>query len=288
MSAAPFDPESIVARSLMPRRRVPPQYLLLAGVVLGTGAFLLATGAGAFGLPGRLAGIVLLGAGAFAAIGHVRSSAGRYRTEQVWAESLYDMIRLRKWDAARRLNARLLARDFINPQARVQVLTLWSMLLGRDGLHEQAAAVQGALLERIQGPATATLRTGRAMAQLRCDRLVDADATLRDLRRDLSSFEHIPDEAQAGLMLAEMFRDVQTNHLDEVLEVYEDHLPLLRSGLGVRVADVHLLAAVALHRRGDERWSDAWRKATLLSEKAELLRRYPEAAELPGAGGVGP
>lgn len=252
----------------------------MIGAASGIAALLLATGAGGFMLPARLAGVMLLGSAAIAAFWSVRGSAGQFRQEQVWAETLYDMIRLRNWDSARRLTAKLLAKDFVNPQAKVQVLTLWSVLLGRDGMHDQAAAVQGALLERIQGPATATLLAGQAMALLRCDRLVDADVVLRNLRADLSGYEEIPDEAQATLMLAEMFRDVQTNHLDEVLGVYGDHLDLFRNGLGVRVADVHALAAVALHRTDDPGWVDAWRKATLLIDAAELQRRYPEVEPL--------
>lgn len=266
----------------MLRRHFPPQYLLLLGGVCAVAALLLVSGAGGFMLPARLAMVVLLGSFTAALFGTVRHAAGRFRREQLLAESLYDMVRLRNWDGARRLSAGLIGREFFNRQAKVQVITLWSLVLGRDGQHEKAAAVQEALLERIQGPATLSLLTSRAMALLRCDRLVDADTALRDLRRTLSVQSEIPADAQAGLMLAEMFRDVQTNHLDEVVEVYEEHLDLLREGLGVRVADVHALAAVALHRLADERWSQAWHNATLLSARVELRCRYPEVDELDG------
>lgn len=270
----------MVDDALAPPGGIPARYLLLIALIAITGVLLLVAGAGGFALPGRLAAIILLGALATALVTHLRRMARTLRDEQRRAEALQDAIRLRRWPTAYRMVSDLVAVKGRNPRAQVQILTLLTLLLGREGRFDEAAALQGALLQRITGPAAATLRVGRIMALLRCDRLVDADAVLRDLQRSVASGE-APAEATGGLRLTEMLRDLVTNHLEEVLAAYHHHLNELREGLGVRVADAHAVAAVAFHRLGEmENAAEAWRKATLLTGPAELVRRYPEAEVL--------
>ncbi|MEM1011872.1 MAG: hypothetical protein AAGI46_06585 [Planctomycetota bacterium] len=85
----------------------------------------------------------------------------------------------------------------------------------------------------------------------------------------------------AALIVAEMYRDVQTNHHEEAIEAFEQHRPSLQRQLGVRFSDALALASASAERAG--RSDDAavwWSDATCLTPAAELLRRYPELADV--------
>ena len=88
----------------------------------------------------------------------------------------------------------------------------------------------------------------------------------------------------AALTMVEMYRDIQTRHSDEALAMLEEKRPALREALGVRLGDALGLAALASHRQPDvDRARRYWSEATCLTPEVELLRRYPELAEVAGA-----
>jgi hypothetical protein len=126
---------------------------------------------------------------------------------------------------------------------------------------------------------------------LREDHLLDADRAINELRRSLRSSakiseeddgERAPDEIEsAGLALVEIYRDVKTGHPAEAIETFNKRLPALREQLGHRAGDAWVLVARAydmLNRPDDAQ--RAYENATLLADRTELERRYPEVAPL--------
>lgn len=83
------------------------------------------------------------------------------------------------------------------------------------------------------------------------------------------------------LILVEIYRDIQTRHNAEAIDVFEANREALVSALGIRVGDAHALAAAAylrLERPAEAR--QAWADATCLIGHPELLGRYPELQEV--------
>ena len=252
--------------------------LLIAVVFLGLAAALLATGSGGFTLPTRVALIVLCGAAAGGGAAYLWGVRRRLAREATRAAAVRDACRLRQWPAALAAAADLLSGPVASPAARLESLVLLSVVLTRYHKFDDADALAEALLERIDGPATPMLRGLQAYGRLRTGRLLDADTALRGLRRDLNALgSAAPDEARALLALTEMYRDVQTNHHDEALDLFDKERGRVRDAAGDRVADFHALAAVARHARGEAGVAGRlWREATLLVPEAELRRRFPE------------
>ena len=88
----------------------------------------------------------------------------------------------------------------------------------------------------------------------------------------------------AALLLVELYRDVQTYHDAEALELYDAKWRAIRDQVGVRLADAAAFAATAAHRLGEgDRAASLWLDATALQPAAELLRRYPEVREVADA-----
>ncbi len=83
----------------------------------------------------------------------------------------------------------------------------------------------------------------------------------------------------APLLLAEMYRDIQTNHNAEAVETFVAHREVLRRQLGLRLGDALALASLAADRLGQtddaEQW---WGDATCLTPANDVVRRYPELA----------
>ncbi len=85
----------------------------------------------------------------------------------------------------------------------------------------------------------------------------------------------------AALLLVELYRDIQTRHDDEALELYDAKWRTIRDQVGVRLADAAAFAATAAGRLGDAvRAAELWKDATCLQPVAELVRRYPEVREV--------
>ncbi len=218
----------------------------------------------------------------------------RARGEQQQLEAVEELMQLRRWPQAAAVLDFMLSRPTRSPAARVQGLIHLSRVLARYDRYDDAIAVQNHLLDHVAldaGTAHA-LRLGRAMAMLREDHLFDADRAIADLRRTVrgaaasAEADESPDQAtretdSAGLALIEIYRDVKTGHPAEAVELFERKLPVLRQQLGHRVGDAWALAARAydlLGRPDDAR--RAYENATLLTDPAELGRRYPETAPL--------
>lgn len=197
------------------------------------------------------------------------------RAEQQRVEAVEELVQLRRWDQAAAMLNGLLSIPTRTPGARLQALIYLASVLARYHRFADAIAVQNHLLEHAEfdlGTAHG-LKLMRAMAFLHEDQLVDADRAMTDLRRES------PDSA--GLALVEIYRDVKTGHPAEAVEVFNARLPVLRSQLGHRVADAYALIARAHDLLGQEtEAAAAFERATLLTDPAELYRRYPEVAAI--------
>lgn len=211
------------------------------------------------------------------------------RTEHMQLQSIEELIQLRRWAQAAALLEQMLSRPTRTPGGRVQALIYLAPVLARYNRFDDAITVHNHLLETLNlddGTAHA-VRLGRAMAMLRVDHLLDADRAINEMRRDLrdagASSEHDAFDGieSAGLTLVEMYRDVKTGHPAEAIEVFEKKLPLLRRQLSHRCADAWALAARAYDQLGRETEAQrAYANATLLSDRSELERRYPEVVSL--------
>lgn len=214
----------------------------------------------------------------------------RARGEHQQLEAIEELIQLRRWPQAAGALGPMLSQPTRTAAGRVQALIYLSSVLARYNRFDDAIAVQNHLLDNVHmdaGTAHA-LRLGRAMAMLREDHLLDADRAINELRRSLRSTttteqgERVSDDVEsAGLALVEIYRDVKTGHPSEAVEIFARKLPILREQLGHRAGDAWALAARAYDMlgRGDDARS-AYENATLLTDRAELERRYPEVAPL--------
>ena len=212
----------------------------------------------------------------------------------------------------------------LGPSRRAALVALVRTLGRYGLYDEAVEAADAAAEGPIDPATRFALGCGRAMLLLQAGRLSDAndaigrlksdvrqiDAALRRARRQAeenadappTEEEEVPAEAliddpddavppepaegfdPAALTVVELYRDVQTYHADEALELFESRRGGLRDQLGVRFGDALALAAVAAHRL--ERPDDArqwWAEATNLASPDELLRRYPEVAEVADA-----
>jgi tetratricopeptide (TPR) repeat protein len=214
----------------------------------------------------------------------------RARGEHQQLEAVEELIQLRRWPQAAGVLGYMLSQPTRTAAGRVQALIYLSSVLARYNRFDDAITVQSHLLDNVQldaGTAHA-LRLGRAMAMLREDHLLDADRAINEMRRSLRSSttndqgERVSDDIEsAGLALVEIYRDVKTGHPAEAIEIFSRKLPVLREQLGHRAGDAWALAARAydmLGRADDAR--AAYENATLLTDRAELDRRYPEVAPL--------
>ena len=217
----------------------------------------------------------------------------RARAEHQQLEAVEELIQLRRWPQAAAVLNVMLAQPTRTAAGRVQALIYLSSVLARYNRFDDAVAVQNHLLDNVMMDAATAhaLRLGRAMAMLREDHLVDADRAINELRRSLRSTaraddrdeaDGAPDEVEsAGLALVEMYRDVKTGHPAEAIEMFDKRLPALRDQLGHRAGDAWALVARAydmLNRTDDAQ--RAYENATLLTDRTELDRRYPEVAPL--------
>ena len=208
--------------------------------------------------------------------------ARRHQAEQQALEAAGELVQLRRWPEAAALLQQILSRPAPGVAYRVQALIFLAAVLSRYHRFDDAVAVHNHLLEHEPALDDATahgVRLGRAMAMLREDHLFDADRAISELRRTAPGDVRGADSAAQTLV--EIYRDVKTGHAAEAAALFEDRLPLLRDGLGHRVADAYALAARAYDLTGrDAEAALAYERATLLAPLVELQRRYPEVQPL--------
>ncbi len=211
------------------------------------------------------------------------------RTEHMQLQATEELIQLRRWAQAAAVLEQMLLRPTRTPGGRVQALIYLATVLSRYNRFDDAIAVHNHLLETVSldDGTTHALRLGRAMSMLRVDHLLDADRAINEMRRDLRDAGESADNTasdgieSAGLALVEIYRDVKTGHPAEAIEMFEKKLPILRRQLSHRSADAWALVAKAYDLLGRD--SDAQRaygNATVLSDRLELERRYPEVISL--------
>lgn len=200
-------------------------------------------------------------------------AARTVQREQTQLEAIEELVQLRRWPEAAATLEELLSRPTRTPQARFQGLVYLAAVLARYHRFADAIFVYDYLLSLpgVEGEAAYGLKLGRTMSLLREDRLFDADRAIIELRR-LGGRQD-----SAGLALIEIYRDVKTGHPAEAVELFDKSLPMMRKQLGMRIADIHALAARAYDLLSREAEARAhWELATLLTPPAELVRRYPE------------
>ncbi len=122
---------------------------------------------------------------------------------------------------------------------------------------------------------------GETAAQVDVEQELPEEAYLSDdsvaspMQADLETFD------PAALMLVELYRDVQTRHDEEILQLVEEKQVTLREQLGMRLGDALAFGALAAHRLDQpERAGRFWADATCLVPPVELIRRYPEVADV--------
>ena len=219
------------------------------------------------------------------------------RGERRLVDEIEELLLLRHVPQAADALAKLLGRPMRLPQNRLVALAHLARLLERRGRFDDAAEVAQIVIDSplIDPASRFAVGCGRAMSLLRADRLFDANNAVDALRREVGRLEQAvrrmgdeqddpPTFDSAALTLIELYRDVQTRHNEEILEALDAKRTGLRDALGVRVADALALAATAAQRLGDAaRAAALWAEATCLVPAAELLRRYPEVAEVAAA-----
>ena len=209
-----------------------------------------------------------------------------------------ELATLRRFPEATSLLIGVLNQPMRVPQTRLLALAHLSRVLGRYGRFDEAAEVaESVLADPSADPATRfAVGCGRAMALLRAERLADANDAVSGLRRDVTRLDDAlrkaaeedesvdaderPKFDSAALTLVEMYRDVHTRHDAEALEIFDAKRAGLRDALGPRLADALALAATAALRLRYERAAGLWSDATCLAPATELVRRYPEVAEV--------
>jgi len=276
----PFlDVPALLERSV-PRAQT--RWVLYAGggfvLMLALSAYTGAQAAGGSGAAEAVSAIGMIGL--VVAMGvMIWRTARAVQREQQEMQAAEELIQLRRWDQAAMMLQSMLSRPARSLQARVQSLIYLAAVLARYHRHSDVVAVYDHLLgmEIQNEPAVRALRLGRAMSLLQEERLFDVDRAISDLRRGGGAAE------SGGLALVEIYRDVKTGHPQEAIDLFQEKLPILRRQLGCRVGDAYALAARAYDLMGREQEAaSAYETATVLSEEAELHRRYPEVAALAG------
>jgi hypothetical protein len=192
------------------------------------------------------------------------------------------------------------------PEQQARVIALLSSQLAQLKAHESAIAGYDFLADRLpeQHPASYPIRLHRAIAQLACDHLADADSSLRKLRM-LDELEGTP--LHAAYRFATLYQCVRTRHFDDAVAMAPRLLETLRP-LGVEAGYGHGLMALSFvklaekaaaaqelparpggadplaaaispgdaageHRKCAATW---WSRATLLLPVGELVDRFAD------------
>ncbi|CAN5437663.1 hypothetical protein BH10PLA1_BH10PLA1_04140 [soil metagenome] len=200
------------------------------------------------------------------------------RDAQLQIEAAAELVQLRRWPQAHAMLEQILSQPVRTHAMRFEALIYLTSVLARYDRFEDALAVQDHLLatNRVDATTERAIKLGRAMAMLRLDRLFDADRAIADLRRGEAR------DQSGGLALIEIYRDVKTGHPAEAIDIFKLRKELMRDQLGHRVADAYALVAKS-HDQLDQptEAQGAFTSATQLSTFDELVRRYPELADLP-------
>jgi hypothetical protein len=194
---------------------------------------------------------------------------------------------LRQYARCLRLAWRLLPRTVAHPPLHGRVVAAMAHALDALNCPEAAAAVYDHILARMpaEHPHTVLFKLQRAIAELRCDQLFDADETLRRLRGTIEALNQPPVNALHRLAL--LTQQVKTGHYADGIEHSPRLLRELRP-LGVEAGFGYALMAVCFYHLIDkpqqprarvlcERW---WTRAALLLPTAALVGRIPEARAL--------
>ena len=185
---------------------------------------------------------------------------------------------------------RLLPRVTTVPGMHGRVLTVLAHCLDQFKAYDAAIVAYDGLIEWLppQHPGTVQLRIQRAIAQLQCGQLLDADDALRGLRGAVGTIGHTV--TAAGFCLARLIQQVRTHHYADAVESAPMLLDNLRP-LGVEAAYGHALMALSYSHLADpaaarhaRMW---WSRATLMIPAVALVDRFAELDRLPALNRAG-
>ncbi len=205
---------------------------------------------------------------------YASATARRQREEAEQLRVVDEAIRLGNWQQASGILTHILTSASPRPHVRIQALIYLGGLLNRVGRFSDVIRLYDYLTEQAQFPPhiILSLKSMRAYAMLRDERLADAYEAIAELRRE--------NPQNAGIVtVLEMYRLMKTGHHEEVLQMHEKQRKQLAAQLGHRAGDGWAIAAasaLALNRQ-DEAYRNA-RNAILLQSPENMIQRLPECA----------
>lgn len=161
----------------------------------------------------------------------------------------------RHWPQSLRLAWRALPSLVSFPELHARLIAVIAHDLDQVKAYEAAIAAYSFLIERLppEHPASVQFRVQKALAELACDRLSDADQSLRRLRGLIEP--HRGSVTGAGYRLATLLQEIRTNHFAEAAASADTLLEELRP-LGVEAGYGHALTALAFARMaGGQGWA---------------------------------
>lgn len=216
-------------------------------------------------------------------LAYLYSRTRSLRTLERRVVQMQELAMLRHYPAAMRC-----AWDLMPPVATIasmhgRVLAVLGHCLDQSRAYESAIVVYDGLIEQLppRHPGAVQLRIHRAIAQLQCNQLLDADNTLRELR----GITHLIRDTATGaaLRLAQLIQQVRTHHFADAVGSSQTLVDALRP-LGVEAAYGHALMALSFTQVDDEgsdqealRW---WSRATLLMPATALVDRFEQLDRL--------
>ena len=169
------------------------------------------------------------------------------------------------------------------PQLHGRTISYIGHCLDQVKSYEAAIVAYDFLLERMpeDNLASAQLRIRRAIAQLLCDRLADADDALRRMRGFMQQFAQTT--LGAAYRMAQLIQLVRTNHFAEMVAESDDLVEHLRP-LGIE-ADARAAERNVKLGRGDqpdehEQAQLWWSRATGLMSPQRLVDRFEELSPI--------
>ncbi|MCX5662345.1 MAG: hypothetical protein NTW19_21915 [Planctomycetota bacterium] len=153
----------------------------------------------------------------------------------------------RHWPQSLRLAWRALPSIVSFPELHARLIAVIAHDLDQLKAYDSAIAAYDFLIERLPAdhPASVQFRVQRALTELACDHLTDADQTLRRLRSVIDPYHGTI--TAAGYRLATLLQQIRTNHFADAVEDSDGLVDELRP-LGVDAGYGHALLALAFAR----------------------------------------
>ncbi|NIA06891.1 MAG: hypothetical protein GWP14_04500 [Actinobacteria bacterium] len=199
-----------------------------------------------------------------------------------------DLCLLERWDEAIEPLQKVLNKPVNQPQIRYQGLLELAGVAEHTGKLDQSRQIYQAIgQEQPHGPLGRLALVGEAIVLLKLDQLADAEAVIRRLEVSVEG-----PGLKSLVLLARLYQQIKTGHYSEALEDEANKCELARLGLSTKAGYVYGMLALA-HKNQTENQDQAkkyWRQATMLIRPENLVRKFPELAQLeqayPSANGL--